>query len=277
MRCRRVTMGPTRSGSLRRATEAVAAPTATATSSSREIRHLRRLLRPVSTGHQLVRLGGTADGGYLVPDDLAGIGAAYSPGVGESTSFDRHLNALGVPCFLMDGTVEPPSGFEERFLKEMLVAHPGPAGMTLEAWVASTMPSGGEDLMLQMDIEGDEWNILATVPRELLRRFRIIVVELHGLHRSVRRETATAYRRTLECLNRDHVVAHIHPNNCCGLRRVGGIKVPKVLEVTLLRRDRVIALGSHGGRHALDRPNLPGRPDVALPKAWFRPPLRTRP
>jgi hypothetical protein len=44
------------------------------------------------------------------------------------------------------------------------------------------MPSS-DDLILQMDIEGAEWHVLLNVSRDTLRRFRIIVIELHDLER----------------------------------------------------------------------------------------------
>lgn len=30
-------------------------------------------IRPLTTNHPLIRIGGDADGGYLVPDDVVGI------------------------------------------------------------------------------------------------------------------------------------------------------------------------------------------------------------
>ena len=37
----------------------------------------------------------------------------------------------------------------------------------------------GQDFLLQMDIEGGEYLSLLATPQELLRRFRIIVLEVH--------------------------------------------------------------------------------------------------
>ena len=38
-------------------------------------------IRPDTTDKPLIRLGSEADGGYLVPDDLEGIVACFSPDV----------------------------------------------------------------------------------------------------------------------------------------------------------------------------------------------------
>jgi hypothetical protein len=53
------------------------------------VRCLIKRLHPVTTDKKLVRIGGEGDGGYLVPDDLDGVMACFSPGVGATASFER--------------------------------------------------------------------------------------------------------------------------------------------------------------------------------------------
>ena len=53
-----------------------AAPTA-------EVVEVFELLKPKASKTPLIRIGGDIDGSYLVPDDLDGITACFSPGVGE--------------------------------------------------------------------------------------------------------------------------------------------------------------------------------------------------
>jgi hypothetical protein len=63
-------------------------------------------LWPVDTGHKLIRVGGELDGGYLVPDDLDGIVACFSPGVGGSASFEADLRKRSnIPIHLCDRDV----------------------------------------------------------------------------------------------------------------------------------------------------------------------------
>ena len=56
-------------------------------SSKSEILDFIKILRPYSTEHKLIRLGGNHDGGYLVPDDLNNIKFNLSPGVGSRFHF----------------------------------------------------------------------------------------------------------------------------------------------------------------------------------------------
>ena len=53
-----------------------------------ELKELIKALRPVKTKFDLIRIGGANDGGYLIPDDLEGIAACFSPGVADTASFE---------------------------------------------------------------------------------------------------------------------------------------------------------------------------------------------
>ena len=52
------------------------------------LQQLAPAMRPVQTRFPLIRIGSAHDGGYLVPDDLSGISACFSPGVEVNSSFD---------------------------------------------------------------------------------------------------------------------------------------------------------------------------------------------
>ena len=66
------------------------------------------MVRPIAIRHPLIRIGGGADGGYLVPDDLEGIVACFSPGVAATATFEEELAARGIKCFLADYSVRRP-------------------------------------------------------------------------------------------------------------------------------------------------------------------------
>ena len=58
---------------------------------TKRIGDLVKRLRPVTTEHELIRIGADADGGYLVPNDLSGLTACFSPGVDDIASFEQHM------------------------------------------------------------------------------------------------------------------------------------------------------------------------------------------
>ncbi len=60
-------------------------------------------LRPKPCPYPLLRLGGSADGAYLVPLDLDGVTECFSPGVSNAKSFEDDLvQTFGIRAFLCD-------------------------------------------------------------------------------------------------------------------------------------------------------------------------------
>ncbi|OYV05445.1 MAG: hypothetical protein CFE26_11565, partial [Verrucomicrobiales bacterium VVV1] len=55
---------------------------------TQKVTDLIQALRPLKVPAGLVRLGPPRDGGYLVPDDLTGIAACFSPGVEQQSGFE---------------------------------------------------------------------------------------------------------------------------------------------------------------------------------------------
>jgi len=174
---------------------------------------------------------------------------------------------------LADGSVARPPFEHDRITFQSTFLGVGSGGntMTLDDWVAVSAPGSG-DLLLQMDIEGAEWPVLLNVSRATLRRFRIIVVELHDLTKVLDRDVLPVLRAMLHRLLDDFHVVHLHPNNSGGLIRLGAVAVPRTLEMTLLRRDRAPVAGyTEHFPHPLDCPNAEDIPDVELPFVWYAP------
>lgn len=221
-------------------------------------------------GIPLIRVGGDRDGGYLVPDDLEGIVACFSPGVDDRASFEAALVERGIPCHLLDASVTGPPfehpllSFSPLFLGG--VARPG--WTTLASWVGQVGPATG-DLVLQMDIEGWEWEVLAGTDDATLNRFRILVIELHDLHLLA---TTCGMRRCEEAfarLQKSFALVHVHPNNYEFPVDYLGFRLHPVVETTWIRRDRMrqdqpaSALG-----HPLEQANATDLPDFLLDPRW---------
>ncbi|RBI73085.1 hypothetical protein DQW77_09535 [Roseovarius sp. TE539] len=232
-----------------------------------------RFLRPVETTTPLIRVGAFGDGGYLVPDDLHGIAACYSPGVSRQSTFELDLAKHGIPSFMADAScdgpvIDIPGG---KFMRKFVGPHDTEDRISIASWVSQTDPGPGTDLLLQMDIEGDEYPTIATIPDPLLERFRIIVLELHRLPSIISKEPF--FKRAtpaIEKLVTFHEVVHLHANNASGAVVIDGVRIPRVVEVTLLRRDRATITGPVTGLpHPLDRRHKPDLPDLELPAAWL--------
>lgn len=231
------------------------------------------LVRPIDCGHDLVRIGAEGDGGYLVPDDLEGVAACFSPGVATSSAFEEMLaNNYGIKSYLADFSVDGPAIPNETFdfEKKFLGAHNDDVFMRLEDWMRAKLgPESNDDLILQMDIEGGELDVLIETSSDVLRRFRIMVIEFHEMEMLLDRRALKMVRAIFRKLANDFSVAHIHPNNSNSLYRYGEIAIPSFMEITFLRNDRV----TKGDRplqfpHPLDHRNVDCEEEMILPGPW---------
>ena len=227
---------------------------------------------PCETGFNLVRVGSVYDGGYLIPNDLQNISGLFSPGVAEDATFEKYFANLSVPCFLADGSISKPP-IEHKyfhFTKKFLGLKNDDLNISLDTWVEENTSSN--DLILQMDIEGAEFEVLLSTKMETLNRFRIIIVEFHGMDRLITEDGFLLLTTLLSKIESNFIVSHCHPNNFCGYIEWNGITIPRVLEVTFIRQDRV----KRGGYltkfpHNLDSPNVEFLPEMPLPRDWYSP------
>ena len=141
--------------------------------------------------------------------------------------------------------------------------------MTLDDWHAAKLGGGNTELLLQMDIEGAEYETLLAASPGLLGKFRIMVIEFHWLPQLWNEPFFAVAARAFHKLLATHAVVHIHPNNCCGSVKSAGLEIPRIAEFTLLRRDRLRATNYRTTfPHPLDRPNV-RKPPLDLPACWY--------
>ncbi|NOT49523.1 MAG: hypothetical protein HOP17_17505 [Acidobacteria bacterium] len=228
-------------------------------------------LQPKTTNHPLIRLGPDGDGGYLVPDDLEGIEACFSPGVSLISGFESDCTRRGMKAFLADKSVDRPGEENDRFhfTKKFVGAVSSSDFMTIDDWVASSLPSTNSDLLLQIDIEGAEYEVFLSASEALMRRFRIIVVEFHSLEQLWNKPFFNLAKRAFDKIQKIHSCVHIHPNNCCSAVERDGIEIPSVMEFTFLRTDRIEKSSPQTKfPNPLDFDNTPN-PTMILPKNWY--------
>ncbi len=233
-----------------------------------ELRQLIAQMAP-EWPRDVVRIGREGDGGYVIPNDLEGVACCFSPGVGRTAEFELDLQRrYGIPSFLADYSVDgPPAGIDPKFFTKAFIGHGDHRFLDFGEWVDANAPPN-QELILQMDIEGGEYDVLRTADVALLKRFRIIVVEFHDLHRLSDRRIYVKFSEAVHRLLPHFRVVHIHPNNNGAIGKVGSIECPRLLEITFARRDRHYDLETAPAvPHPLDRKNV-NRPDIVLPAPW---------
>jgi hypothetical protein len=237
-----------------------------------QLKTLIKAFRPVKTKYPLIRVGGNNDGGYLVPDDLSGISTCFSPGVDVTTSFERDLACRGILSHLADASIDgPPDNFRIlSFAKKFIGPFTAGDYISLDDWVKEK-DGGKDDLILQMDIEGAEYQTIISTPQETLKRFRIIVIEVHNAQHWFAPMSWDTMQTFFGKLMADFHVVHIHPNNNCPFLQYEEVFFPTVFELTLLRKDRAEPEGFVDQLpHPLDQPNVTDKPDRGIPQEWYK-------
>lgn len=237
---------------------------------SARVRALIRSLCPQNCGLDLIRIGGPGDGGYLVPNDLGGIEYCFSPGVSTVSTFENELADRGIRSFLADYSVDAPQITRPEFVFDKKFLGPVDGGnyITLASWKNQYLPDYNGDLLMQMDIEGAEYDVLLATPESLLDQFRIILIEFHFLDRIFEPEEFPTIEDTFHRLLRHFHVAHIHPNNIGGSVTLDGIEIPKLLEFTFINKRSVARTQPQTVfPHPLDADNG-RRKHLVLPECW---------
>lgn len=234
-----------------------------------EVLNLLGRIRPQDNGHKLVRVGGPGDGGYLIPDDVNDISECFSPGSNKLSNFESEIaHRWRIKSFICDSGDEKPSNLSD--FQEFTEAWVGPSTdgkkyISLHDWVEEKSQSDG-DLMLQIDIEGAEFLTLMAASTQLLKRFRIVVIELHFLE-ALKNKWAfdQIYLPFFDKILKEFDVVHLHPNNCCGTWTYGDFEFPRIIELTLHRKDRSMYLRPvASSRSELDYPCVKSNRDLAL-------------
>ena len=239
-----------------------------------ELRQFLKTVIPKKLAIDSIRIGGNNDGGYVVPNDLGGINYCFSPGVGNLINFENDLSKKGIKSFLADFSVSENYNnklidFEKKFV--------GPISnenyICLKDWISSKIDyEKNDDLILQLDVEGDEYDIINSLDIKTLKKFRIILIEFHQLHYLFDSFSFKKIKKVFDILNKFFYCTHIHPNNNPEfIVTEKDIKIPPVLEFSYLRKDRSDVINQKlEFPTIMDQPNNPTRTDIDLPKCWYK-------
>ena len=209
------------------------------------------------------RVGAAGDGGYVMLDAFDGNEPIYSFGVGGDVSWDRKFAEDGHTVYLYDHTVPGPPADHPRFIFQPRAIDTGSG--SIPVLIQENGHEGRQDLILSIDIEGDEHKVIPTCPPDNLAQFKQIVMELHGLTRIVDDQGFKTIDATISALLKAHQVIHVHANNWGWYGLLGGVPIPDTLELTLVRRaDFVFEECRDDFPTELDLPCNPAVPDYFL-------------
>ena len=238
-----------------------------------EVKQLLELLYPINCEKGLIRLGPERDGGYLVPDDLDGIEACFSPGVSNVSGFEKDCANRNIKVFLADASVNAPTETDDLFdfIPMFIGSMNNDSYLTLDKWVNSKIPDTSKELLLQMDIERAEYEVFHSLSEKTINRFRIMVIEFHDLDEIWNYPFFKVMSRVFKKILQTHHCVHIHPNNITNKRKLNGIETVQAMEFTFYKKERINKVRYQTSfPHKLDRDNSPKEPTVVLPISWYK-------
>ena len=238
-----------------------------------EVKQLLELLYPINCEKGLIRLGPEKDGGYLVPDDLDGIEACFSPGVSTVSGFEKDCANRNIKVFLADASVNAPTATDDLFdfIPMFIGSMNNDSYLTLDKWVNSKIPDTSKELLLQMDIERAEYEVFHSLSEKTINRFRIMVIEFHDLDEIWNYPFFKVMSRVFKKILQTHHCVHIHPNNIANKSKLNGIETVQAMEFTFYKKERINKVRYQTSfPHKLDRDNSPKEPTVVLPISWYK-------
>lgn len=230
------------------------------------VRQIGRCLRVEAVkSHDLVRIGGQADGGYVLLDNLGTIQTAFSFGVGDEVSFDLDLAQRGITVHQFDHTINAAPVDHEKihFHRVQIAPISGDGADSLSS--ALRFSEGEAPVIVKMDIEGDEWSVLEQFTDADADRIAQFVCEFHNFDQIAQSENADRALKVLSRLREKFGVVHLHANNYGKVLVVGTVTFPEILEVSFANRTLYEFVPADVELPtALDRPNRGDIAEIAL-------------
>jgi hypothetical protein len=255
------------------------------------------------------RIGKPNDGGYVIVDlpsitmqsanssTSSGVPVIerhydgfISGGISNDISFEDALldyyPDLGA-CLAFDGTVNSipraRNAGKIQFIKKNLGAINSSEITNLEEYIRPL-----DNIFLKIDIEGHEYALFKSIVENgLMSKIRQIVLEIHTpadirAHPNYYTNLA-AYGVSdnvlldfLELIKKTHTIMHLHPNNGCATHiQEGGVIIPNVFEITLIRNDILEEIGYTWPVNTtripsvIDMPNIPNKNDIKIDYSPF--------
>lgn len=243
--------------------------------SSEQVSNFLERFREKYVATELIRIGGNGDGGYLLPKCLDEIDYCFSPGVDVVANFEDEISKrYGIKSFMADASVSSPPLINPDFdfIPKFLGSRTHDNFITLSDWMNQSNVKIESKKILQMDIEGGEYDVLSYESSETISRFSVMNIEFHGLQNIFEKNFLVMLTAIFEKIYSNFSICHVHPNNCLPIVELDGIEIPPVIEITFINNDMVNRLKTSENiilPHKLDRKNVQENEDIKMPKIWW--------
>ena len=204
-----------------------------------KVRDILNLIKPMQPiGHKKCRIGNNGDGGYVMlpPKDDE---ICYSFGIGDHAFWDLDMANRGLKVFQFDGTIQKSPSVHPNivFYKQNISAVADPAANTvnIEQILYMLDHNDRSDIILQIDIEGAEWDFFDIINPKLINKFSQIIIEFHNLA-NFSQDRYDQHLKVLKLINATHQSIHCHFNNFSVYYVNPEFSISNTLEVSYARR-----------------------------------------
>ena len=103
---------------------------------------------------------------------------------------------------------------------------------TIEELLKENGHTNEKNMILKIDIEGEEWNIFSDITNEILNKFKFIVAEFH-----FKNLYSSKYQKVFKKLNKNHQIFHLHCNNAGSIIKFDGYNICNALEISYILKE----------------------------------------
>ena len=203
------------------------------------VNELLELLAPYPSKSPLRLIGSQGDGGYLMANfDIKQAQFLISGGIETNNEFEYELAELGIEGLQIDNSINYPPKVHKnlKFIRATLGLGENQS-FSIDAYLDSVEH---KNILLKLDIEGAELEVINGIKIHNLEKVHSAVIELHDLDYLFLNEYREKLLETLNHLKEAGLVpCFISPNNVTSAEIIGGILIPRNIEITFTRRNRV--------------------------------------
>jgi hypothetical protein len=160
------------------------------------------------------------------------------------------------------------------FIKKHIGTFNNKNKITLESWINKKINNKKNNkLILQLDIEGYEFEVINNVSEETLRRFKIMIIEFHDFNNLRNFFGFKVFSGVFNKILLNHTIVHAHGCNCADYTYINDHKIPKIIEFTFIRNDLIKykkKIKYNLPHSSLDFKNLSEKKDIYLPKIFYK-------
>lgn len=204
-----------------------------------ELKELLDLLAPYPAKSPFTLIGSEGDGGYLMTDsDVKKSQFLISGGIEANNEFECELAELGVQGLQIDNSIDcPPTDHENLEFIRATLGLGERQSFSVDSYLDSKK---SKNFVLKLDIEGAELEVINGIKRHNLKKVHVIVMELHSLDYVFMSEFRTSLIDMLIHLKESELVpCFISPNNATSAEIIGGVLIPRNIEITFTRSNQV--------------------------------------